>query len=49
MAKSATGTRGGVAVVVEHEGAVDDDVFDADVVLERVGVGRFVEDSIGGK
>ena len=49
MAKGTAGASAGVVVVVEHEGAVDDDVLDADVVLNGFGVGRFVENSVGGE
>ena len=49
MAECTTGASAGVAVVVEHDGAVDDDVVDADVVLKWFGVGGFVENSVGGK
>lgn len=49
MAEGSAGASAGVVVVVEHEGAVDDDVLDADVVLKGFGVGRFVENSVGGE
>ena len=47
--KCSTGTCARVAVVIQHHLTVDDYVLDADVVLKRFGVGRFIENSIGGK
>ena len=47
MAEGVAGASAGVTVVIENELPVDDDVLDADVVLERFGVGRLVEDAGG--